>query len=325
MQSFKEYLLESAGHLPIVNVQIDFAGPISVGKRKTLVFLITKFIKEEYNLSNTIEFTSIFDSIIVKIHDVPQHLFETVDFLGDIHDIVTDHFEPVDAYSHIECHWPPAFKMVIQNHLTTIYTNQESVKGIEKLIEGSSAFQLDIRFEAPAKSIGILSLLKVKGFEINVADGSNFKSLWGIPDACDQLNISVPSLETLEHCTPVIKDSLYLYTPNLKSFDCGKVSIAQELKIGSIGKAPLRDLHKHFAVPQIRFYNTALHLIKQKPLLSLLKCNAKLTWGSIMTINGTSLTEVVEVLKILNKYNSSSIIQCQRELIEKDLDEYAEF
>jgi hypothetical protein len=164
-----------------------------------------------------------------------------------------------------------------------------------------------------------------KKFEINVADGSNFKSLWGIPDACDQLNISVPSLETLEHCTPVIKDSLYLYTPNLKSFDCGKVSIAQELKIGSIGKAPLRDLHKHFAVPQIRFYNTALHLIKQKPLLSLLKCNAKLTWGSIMTINGTSLTEVVEVLKILNKYNSSSIIQCQRELIEKDLDEYAEF
>ena len=171
MQSFKEYLLESAGHLPIVNVQIDFAGPISVCKRKTLVFLITKFIKEEYNLSNTIEFTSIFDSIIVKIHDVPQHLFETVDFLGDIHDIVTDHFEPVDAYSHIECHWPPAFKMVIQNHLTTIYTNQESVKGIEKLIEGSSAFQLDIRFEAPAKSIGILSLLKVKGFDSIMING----------------------------------------------------------------------------------------------------------------------------------------------------------
>lgn len=162
-----------------------------------------------------------------------------------------------------------------------------------------------------------------KKFEMNVADGSNFKSLWGIPDVCDWLGLSIPSLETLEHCTPVIKDALYLYTPNLKSFDCGKVSIAHELKIGSIGKAPLSDLHKHFQVPEIRFYNSSLKLLERKPLLSLLKCNAKLNWGSFLPVD-TELHEIVEVLKILNKYNSSTIIECQEELIDTGYKDYAE-
>lgn len=162
-----------------------------------------------------------------------------------------------------------------------------------------------------------------KKFDLNVAGGSNFQSLWGVPDVCDHLNISIPSLETLEHCTPVIKDVLYLYTPNLKKFDCGKVSIAQELRIGSIGKAPLSDLHKHFDTPLIRFYNLSLSELHKKPLLSLLKSNAKLTWGTSM-VPDKKTQEVMKVIQILNKYNSSSIIECQRELIELDLDEYAE-
>lgn len=162
-----------------------------------------------------------------------------------------------------------------------------------------------------------------KKFAMIEADRSNFKSLWGIPDVCDQLKLSIPSLETLEHCTPIIKEYLYLYTPNLKSFDCGKVSIGQELKIGSIGKAPLSDLHKYFNVPTIRFYNSALKLLERKPVLSLLKCNAKLTWGSIMPVD-PELHEIIEVLKILNKYNSSSIVECQEELIDNNLKDYAE-
>lgn len=162
-----------------------------------------------------------------------------------------------------------------------------------------------------------------KKFEIVMPDNSNFKSLWGVPDTCSYLGVSSHSLETLEHCTPTIKDTLYFFTPNLKSFDCGKISIAQELKIGSMGKAPLSDLHKYFNVPTIQFYSRALNDMYRKPMLGLLKCNAKILWGSHIT-KTPQIQEVLKVIQILNKYNSSSIVECQEELIDNDLKDYAE-
>ncbi len=172
MQSFKKYLLESVGHLPTVNVYVEVGTKITKGNFNALQFRISKYIKEEYKLTRFEINVKHNQTLLVTVHDIPQQLFDNTDFLGDIHDIVLDFYEnPDDAYTHNECRWPPAYKMVIYNHLTTIYTNQESLKGIEKLIEGSSAYQLDIHFEAPAKSVGVLSLLKVKGFDSLVING----------------------------------------------------------------------------------------------------------------------------------------------------------
>jgi len=162
-----------------------------------------------------------------------------------------------------------------------------------------------------------------KKFEIIMGDDANFKSLWGVPDICLYLGISAHNLETLEHCTPTIKGSLYLYTPKLKRFDCGNVTIADELKIGSIGQAPLSDLHKYFHMRIIRFFSGSLSELFRKPVLSLLKCNAQITWGTNM-FPDPKIQEVMKVIQILNQHNSNSILQCQEELIDAGYKDYAE-
>jgi len=181
----------------------------------------------------------------------------------------------------------------------------------------------DIGGEGHGETALMVKYRNAKKFEIIMGDDANFKSLWGVPDVCNYLGVSSHTLETLEHCTPTIKGSLYLYTPNLKRFDCGNVTIADELKIGSIGQAPLSDLHKYFQVPTIRFFTMSLDAMFRKPVLSLLKCNAKITWGTFMNPE-VKTQEVMKVIQILNKHNRQSILDCQEELIDAGYKDYAE-
>ena len=177
MQSFKEYLLENnpVGHLPTVSVHLEFMERPSRATFEVIKYQMTKYINENYKLPKfEIVDKSARDEMTISLHDVPQHLFDTVDFLNDLHEIAIDVLEELaDAFTYIDINWPPAYKMVIQNHVTFLHVDgSQSLNGIEKLIEGDSAFQLDVRIELPAKEIGVLSLLKVKGFERVIISGT---------------------------------------------------------------------------------------------------------------------------------------------------------
>jgi len=183
MQSFKEYLLlkenvHSGGHLPTVSVYLGFIERLSRATFEVIKYQMIKYINENYKLPKfEIADKNAREEMTISLYDVPQHLFDTVDFLNDLHEIAIDVLEELgDAFTYIDVNWPLAYKMVIQNHVTFLHVDgSQPLNGIDKLIEGDSAFQLDVRLEPPAKEIGVLSLLKVKGFERVIISGTNEK------------------------------------------------------------------------------------------------------------------------------------------------------
>lgn len=211
MQSFKQYLIETVGHLPSVNVYVEVGTKITKGNFNALQFRISKYIKEEYKLTRFEINVKHNQTLLVTVHDIPQHLFDNTDFLSDIHDIVLDFYEnPDDAYSNVMCQWPPAYKIVCQSYLLSINTNQTTIKGIDKLVEGDSAYQLDINLEEPAKYVGVLSLLNVSGFDRIVVNGPDEK-LKRVNDILNKHHSKIGNKDIMEFQEELIDNDLKDY------------------------------------------------------------------------------------------------------------------
>jgi hypothetical protein len=167
MQSFKQYLQESAGHLPsvLVTMELDFHNKLDY---EEVLSSIGEFIKDNYHLQyknvSSKSKKGASTDIIVKIYNVPQSLLESTDFLEDIHDIATDKLEVLDAWAEVECDWPPAYPLKAQHHMLMINVNEPntSLKGIEKLLIPSEGVSLGINLAKGIESIGVLSLLKIR-------------------------------------------------------------------------------------------------------------------------------------------------------------------
>ncbi len=154
---------------------------------------------------------------------------------------------------------------------------------------------------------------------------SNISSLWGLPDKCQELVIGSEELDSFEHCTPIVTDSLSIYAPNLKSFDC-HVSV-KNLVLRSIGKCPLSDIRKHFHdIQKIIFGVAFTKKLYRQPMLEFCKLNTRLEFDTSVVASIRNEPEIQEVIKVMDiiYQHGTDIIACQRELIEKDLDEYAE-
>jgi hypothetical protein len=167
MQSFKQYLQESTGHLPsvTVNIELDIHNKLDY---EEVLSSIDEYIKDNYhlqykNLSSKSKKGANTD-IMVKIYNVPQSLLESTDFLEDLHEIATDKLEVLDAWAEVHCDWPPAYPLKAQHHIIMINVNEPntSLVGIEKLVIPSEGVSLGINLAKGVDSIGVLSLLKIR-------------------------------------------------------------------------------------------------------------------------------------------------------------------
>ncbi len=157
-------------------------------------------------------------------------------------------------------------------------------------------------------------------------------TLQGCPDKVrHEMVIDSKNLTTLDYLYTQVHWKLSIQCPNLKTFGDAKAK-SLDLVLYDIGDVPLKEVQHHFEVTHTIYLG--FDAAYRKPVLSIFK--VKGPWVSIeqrasfdqwkSDPDGSKTKEFNSVCKILSKYaKSRDIIACQRELIENDLDEYAEF
>lgn len=158
-------------------------------------------------------------------------------------------------------------------------------------------------------------------------------TLQGCPDKVKkEMWIDSPVLTTLDYLYTEVGEKLTIACTNLKTFGDAKAKTG-DLVLYDIGDVPLKEVPHCFEVTHTIYIG--LRAAYRKPVLSLFK--VKGTWSGVGPRhggtknwrddeNGTKFEELKKVCVILDKYSKTrDVIGCQRELIENDLDEYAEF
>lgn len=190
---------------------------------------------------------------------------------------------------------------------------------------------------------------------------SNSKSLWVNAKQLDDGQVVIPikfsrvesigfrhtglQLTTLEGCPDIVKDSFTIHSSNLKSLEnlsynlrfmkinCKKLNSfgtanihCDQVWFDNIGSASVREISKHFTIDYD--FSVGPDNVYRKPILSLLKVkgnwkNVYLDYNQLEDKPEEVQQELKQVFNIINESNRD-VIACQRELIEKDLDDYAE-
>jgi|694.fasta_scaffold06347_4 hypothetical protein len=157
-------------------------------------------------------------------------------------------------------------------------------------------------------------------------------TLQGCPDTIrHEMVIDSKNLTTLDYLYTQVHWKLSIQCPNLKTFGDAKTKCL-DLVLYDIGDVPLKEVQYHVEV--IHTIYLGFDAAYKKPVLSIFKIKGH--WVSIeqrtsfdqwkSDPDGSKAKEFDLVCKILSKYaKSRNAIACQRELIENDLDEYAEF
>lgn len=157
-------------------------------------------------------------------------------------------------------------------------------------------------------------------------------TLQGCPDTVrHEMVIDSKNLITLDYLYTQVHWKLSIHCPNLKTFGDAKTKCL-DLVLYDIGDVPLKEVQHHFEVTHTIYLG--FDAAYRKPILSIFK--VKGPWVSIEKRTSfhqwKSDPDMVKskefdlVCNILSKYaKSRDVIACQRELIENDLDEYAEF
>ena len=166
----------------------------------------------------------------------------------------------------------------------------------------------------------------VKDFDTVATPNTGVTSLWGFPDKVkNQLSIDSSLLQTMDHLHTDAYQ-VFIRTPKLK--EMGNSSIKCSIvKISTIGDMPLKDFVKHINVDYSVYFNIAY--LYKRPLLSLLRMPGDWSYLSHYKVTNHNLDkqqieEIESAIKIISKHlKSKDILQCQEDLIDAGLKEYA--
>ena len=159
-------------------------------------------------------------------------------------------------------------------------------------------------------------------FEIFSIKGEELTSIWGAPAKGDCLTLDLPKITSLEHLNGQY-NSLRLNCKNLNALDCNiqikKLVIFQigDLDLSSIAKSIKSDGLTINVLPEAR------HAFFRKPLLSLLTIKNFSSISQVIKKHSVESFELNKAFAIISR--NKNLYECQEELMDNDLHDYATF
>ena len=152
----------------------------------------------------------------------------------------------------------------------------------------------------------------------------DIEELWGFPDKAAFVDFDMcPNLKHINHIKTQI-GVLSINLPNLESIEPNSIT-CDKLNVYDIGKIQLKDITKLITINSILAVSIGV-IFRNRNVLSL--CNLPKTIhlygfppiGENLTVNHWE--EALKVIEIINR-NRGDILQCQEDLIDAGLKEYA--